>query len=135
MKMEVEKKSCQLQPHVRDLMETLLEKSPELLDENDLMNLTDRDYCQRELGLKLAGFPLLRRIEEGWDPVESRYWKKEYAGRYFVTCQWWRDDHYHNAASLLRFVEQLIDRRAGHPGLGELERHQSAFQKYPGQPE
>ena len=126
----------QLQPLVRNLMKTLLEDYPGLLSEDDRRNLLDRDYCQGRLGLQLGGFALLRRREDGRIiSGHGRYWQKVYAGRYFVTKEWWRKYHRHNAERLFHWVADLIDRNAGQPGITALERHRAAFQKYLGQPE
>ncbi len=125
--------SKQLQPLVRDLMQTLLADYPDLLGEEELVNLLDRDYCQRRLGLNTGGFSLIRRVED--DRIingHGRYGAKVYGGRFFVTSQWWKDDHAHNGASLLRWVEQLVSRNAGKAGLAALERHKTALDSYVG---
>ena len=120
-----------IQPLVQSLMKTLLEEYPDLLSENDRRNVMDRGYCKSRLGLELGGFALLRRREDGrFVSDRARYWKKVYAGRYYVTNHWFKQYHHHNGGRLIRFVEQLIDRRAGHPGLAALEKHRAAFQKY-----
>ena len=125
----------QLQPLVRSLMKTLLEDYPGLLSEDDRRNLMDKDYCKGRLGLQ-PNYPLLRPRKEGiMDGIHPRYYGKVYAGRYYVTKEWWKQHHSRNARSLLNWVTDLIDRNAGQPGLTVLERHRAAFQKYLGQPE
>ena len=124
-----------VQPLVRRLMKTLLEDYPTLLDDGDIRNLMRRDYCQDSLGLYLSGFPLLRRREEGREvSSHPRYYVKVYAGRYFVTKEWWKDYHFQNARSLLRWVAELISRRVGHPGVAALEKHRATLQNYLGYP-
>ena len=126
----------QIQPLVRNLMQTLLDDSPSLLTERDRRNLMDQDYCRDELDLKIDGLPLLRNQEEGVEiSGHARYWTKVYAGRYLVTNNWWRRAHLHNAAALLRWVEELIQRNAGQPGIAELESCRAAFQNYLDHPE
>lgn len=121
----------QLQPIVRDLMRTLLEDYPDLLGEADLRNLMDNEYCQRRLGLQLGGFALLRRREDGrMISGHGRYWKDVYARQYYVTSQWWRDDHSRNAGAMIRWAEELIDRWEGHPGIAALQRHRDALRAY-----
>ena len=43
-----------LQPLVRKLMTTLLEDYPTLLDEADLRNLMDPDYCKTSMGIQIS---------------------------------------------------------------------------------
>ena len=125
-----------IQPLVQSLMKTLLEDYPDLLSENDRNNLMSEGYCEGRLGLHLGGYPLLRPREEGrMDGGHARYWGKVYAGRYYVTNNWWKQHHSRNARSLLRFVSVIMEHRPGHPGLGALERHRAAFQKYLEHPE
>ena len=123
-----------LQPLARDLIRTLLEDYPSLLTETDIVNLMDRDYTQKILGLQLAGFPLLRRREAGRRGSDSdrqdRFYTRLYAGRFYVCSQWWRDDHLDNARSLLRFVGELAGRDPDHPGIPVLERHMRALEEY-----
>ncbi|MCY4654860.1 MAG: hypothetical protein OXC95_17065 [Dehalococcoidia bacterium] len=120
-----------IQPLVQALMNILLEESPGLLTQRDLRNLMDSGYCKRELDLKLGNHALLRRQEDGREiNGHSRYWKDIHGGQYYVCSQWWKSDHCHNAESLLRFIERLIDRRKRRPGVGELEQHRSAFRDY-----
>ncbi len=120
-----------LQDIIRDLMRTLLEGYPGLLTDEDLRNLEDMDYCQHTMGFRGTGVPILRPIELG--PKVSghnRYWTKPYDGRYFVSKEWWATHHSHNADSLLRWVEQLINRELAHPGSDALRRHRDELQLY-----
>ncbi len=126
----------QVQPIVRNLMKTLLEDHPSLLTETDIENLTNRDYTQNILGLKLAGFSLLRRKEAGRrgsnNDRYNRFYSKLYADRFYVCSQWWRDDHLANAKSLLRLVEEIAHRTPSHPGIPDLERSARALENYIG---
>ena len=125
-----------VQPYVQSLMKMLLEDYPTLLDDADIRNLMNRDYCQKILGFQLGGFPLLRRMEVGRkgsdNDSQDRYYAKLYGGEFYVCSQWWRDDHPANAQSLLRFVTQLAERNPNHPGVRALERHKQALQDYIG---
>ena len=121
--------SERIQPLVQDLMTTLLEHHPPLLDGIDESNWMDRDYCKTRLGLKISNLPLLRRKEEG---SSVRYWKKLYRGRFYVCSQWAKTYHCSNAESLLQFVDDLAHRRQGHPGAPALERHRQALRAYIG---
>lgn len=126
----------EIQPLVRNLMQTLLDDFPSLLTERDRKSLTDQDYCRDELGLKIDGLPLLRSQEEGVEiSGHYRYWTKVYGGRYHVTNNWWRRDHLHNAEALLRWVEELIRRNAGQPGIDELANRRADFRNYLGHPQ
>lgn len=110
-----------LQPIVRRLMSVLLEDHPTLLDDADVLNLLNSDYCQNELRLQTSGFALLRTEREGRSVSgHSRYWAKLYAGKYYVCSQWWKDYHRHNAGSLLRFVTKFVQGNPGHPGIPAL---------------
>lgn len=124
----------QIQPLVRNLMQTVLEGFPGLLTESDRSNLTDKDYCRNELGLKTAGRELLRQHGEGTViNGHRRYYSKVYAGHYLVTSEWWKQDHFHNAEALLRWVEELIRRNAGQTeAVAALESHRAAFRNYLG---
>ena len=120
--------SRQIQPLVRSLMTTLLEDFPDILSQAKLRKLTDVDYCRHELDLKLGGFALLRRRESGqWT---ERYWAKLYGRRYYITNNWWPNNHCHNARSLIRFVGGLIDSRPEHTGVSELRKHRMALRDY-----
>ena len=121
----------QIQPLVRTLMKTMLEDFPGLLSRRDLRNLMDSGYSKRELALKLGNHALLRRQEDGREiNGHARYWKDIYGGQYYVCSEWGKQNHYHNAESLLRFLEELIDGRKGQPGVAKLEEHRSAFLNY-----
>lgn len=131
-----ESETDQIQPLVRNLMQTLLDDSPSLLTERERRNLMDQDYCRDELDLKIDGLPLLRNQEEGVEiSGHARYWTKVYGDRYLVTNNWWRRAHLHNAESLLRWVKELIQRNAGQPGIAELESRRDDFQNYLEHPE
>ena len=120
-----------IQPLVRNLMQTILEDFPSLLTESDRSKLMERSYCRDQLGLGLGGFALLRHQGEGVEiNGQARYWQRAYADRYLVTNNWGRQYHRHNAAALLRWVEELIRRNAGQPGIAELESCLAAFQNY-----
>ncbi len=78
-----------VQPLVQRLMKTLLEDYPTLLDDTDIRNLLNRDYCKTNLGLQIGNHALLRRVEDGrMINGRSRYWAKLYAGRFYVCSQW-----------------------------------------------
>lgn len=117
-------------------MKALLEDHPSLLTETDVENLMDRDYTQHILGLRIAGFSLLRPREAGRrgsdNDGQDRYYAKLYGGRFYVCSQWWRDDHLDNARSLLRLVEEIAERNRDHPGTTDLERHKAALTGYLG---
>lgn len=125
--------SGQIQPLVRNLMQTVLEDFPSLLTESDHGNLMDKDYCRQSLGLEIGGFALLRSQGEGAgnNGRPRRYWQKVYAGRYFVTNNWWGAKHRHNAEALLRWVEALIQRSSGQSAAA-LEHHRAALRDYLG---
>ena len=123
----------QLQPLVRNLMKTLLEDFPTLLDDADKRNLMNPDYCEKGIGLRIGGFALLCNMETGRHVSgHSRYWAKLYAGRFYVCNNWWKSDHFHNAKSLLRFATELMQRKSDHPGAPALERHKKELRDYIG---
>ncbi len=123
----------ELQPIVRNLMKTLLEDHPTLLDETDLRNLMNSDYCKNRLGLQLGNLALLRRVESGREiSGHARYWEKRHGGQFYVCSQWWKDYHLDNAKSLLRFVTELSQSNPEHPGAPPLERHTEALRDYIG---
>ena len=125
----------QIQPLVRNLMETLLDDFPSLLDDADLVSIMDNEYCKKALGLRIGNYPLLRGIEDGRKiGGHGRYGEKVYGDKFYVCSQWWKSYHLANAASLLRFVDELIGRRAGHPGLSALQKHRAELQAYIGYP-
>ena len=122
-----------VQPLVRRLMQTLLVDYPTLLDDMDIRNLLNRDYCKSNLGLQIGNHALLRRVEDGRKiSGRDRYWKDVYADRFYVCSQWWREHHVDNARSLLRFVEGLIEKMPADPGIPELKRHRQAIRDYIG---
>lgn len=111
-----------LQDIIRGLMTTLLEDYTDLLTDADLRNLEDGDYCRQSMGLRGLGVPFIRPIELGPQiSGHNRYWTRPYGGRYLVSKEWWANYHSHNATSLLRWVEQLVDRNPTHPGIPALQ--------------
>ncbi len=120
----------EFQKLVEQLMETLLSFCPQLLDQNEKRDLSTLEFCKRHLGLKTSNLPLLRRVEEGYRiSGHGRYWHEPF-GDYYVCKEWWKDDHEHNAKSLLEFVERLLERKAEHPDVRELDKHRQAFDTY-----
>ena len=123
----------ELQPIVRNLMKTLLEDYPTLLDETDLRNLMNSDYCKNRLGLQLSNLALLRRVESGRAiSGRDRYYKELYSDQFYVCSQWWKAYHLDNARSLLRFVTELSQSNPEHLGAPALERHAKALRDYIG---
>ncbi len=123
--------SGQIQPIVRGLMKTLLEDHPTLLDEGDTQKLMDSDYCKRILGLTIGNFPLLRSVEAGrFEGRRARYWNHVYDGRFYVCSQWWKDHHAENAASLLRFVQEIAAKKPDNPGVNALSSHKRELSDY-----
>ena len=129
---------AELQPLVRDLMETLLVRT-DFLDESEKKNLESPKFCKR-LGLRTNGKELLRPVEEGYTVSEyssaegrhverPRFWKERF-GSHYVTKEWPKRDHEHNAKKLLEFVKELIERKAEHPEVRNLDRHRQAFDTY-----
>lgn len=112
---------------VQKLMKALLEDHPSLLDEADLRNLMDKDYCKNRMGLRISNYPLLRPQEDG---KSARYYAKLYNSRFYLCSQWWKAHHCVNAKSLLQFVDDLAQRKQGHPGVSALERHRQALRDY-----
>ena len=123
-------KHGRIQPLAQSLMTTLLEGYPPLLDETDLRNLMDRDYCKNILGLKIGSIPLL--CEETDGRTRNRYYKELFGGRFFVSSQWAKPNHLSNARRLLQFVEELAERKPEHPGVPALERSRKALREYVG---
>ena len=125
-----------LQPLVRKLMTTLLEDYPTLLDDADLHNLMDPDYCKTSMGLQISNFPLLRGRADGRKGSESdrldRYYSRLYAGHLYVCSQWWKAHHLANAGNLLQFVNGLAQRKPNHPGMPALERSRNDLRDYVG---
>ena len=128
--------SDRIQPFVHNLMQTLLDESSSLLTEKERRDLMDQDYCRDVLRLKIGGFALLRQKEAGRKiSGRDRYWAQAYADRFYVTSQWGKANHRHNAECLLRWVKELIRRNAGQPGIAELESCRDDFQNYLEHPE
>ena len=120
-----------LQDMVQGLMRTLLEDHQSLLSESDQLNLMNPDYCQEHLDLHLGGLPLLRHKQEGRSISEhDRYYEKVYAAQFLVSNNWWKRHHYHNAASLLRLVDGLIDKNTGNEGMSALNAHRAELLGY-----
>ena len=120
-----------IQPLVRNLMRTLLERCPTILDQEDVSNLMDAQFCKETLFLKIGNQALLRERHQGREVNgHNRYWEKLYAGKFYVCKEWWKDHHLENAKNLLRF-SQLLARRNLHPSaISELEGHISALRKF-----
>lgn len=122
-----------LQDIVRGLMQTMLADFPGLLTERQMHGLVNPEYCRDVLNLELGGFALLRKKEEGKSiSGHPRYWSQVFADQYYVTNNWWKPHHVHNAASLLRFVETLLDNRPSSPAIPSLQTHQMALKEFLG---
>ncbi len=120
-----------LQDIVQGLMHTLLENQRALLSDSDLQNLSDPDYCQEELGLRLGGFPLLRHKQQGRSiSGHDRYYRKIYGESHLVSNNWWKRHHLHNAGGLIRLIDQLTDKNTGKTGLAELDVHRVSLLSY-----
>ena len=121
----------QLQDLVRGLMKTLLEESPILLDDADLRNLMDYQYCAKQLRLKIGNHALIREQQQGREVNgRSRYWKDLYAGRFYVCSQWWKDYHLHNANSLLQYLDKLSREKPKQPDILKLDRHKALLDEF-----
>lgn len=119
-----------LQKIVRFLMKTLLQDHPTLLDHSDIRNLMDSDFCKNSLGLQISHFPLLRTLADGRElSGHTRYCKDPYADKYYVCSQGWKAYHRVNAGALARYLDGIIQRRAGHPGQAALRRHREDLQR------
>ena len=95
-----------LQDIVKDLMRTVLEESPETLDEETIDRL---ETARNPLGLKIGNHTLLRKVSDGrMVGGHGRYWTRPYAGKWYVCSQWSKQDHRHNARTLGAWVESLI---------------------------
>lgn len=120
-----------LQPVVRGLMRTLLDECPTLLDEDELRGLTNSQYCKSVLSLKIVNHALLREREDGREiSGRSRYWQDVYGGRFYVCSEWWKDNHLHNANSLLTFLNRLERSKPNHPDIAEIKRHQKLLRDF-----
>lgn len=120
-----------IRPLVQELMQTLLVRCPTILDQNDLSNLMDAQYCKNTLLLRLGKYALLRERRQGYKIEGSnRYWKELYAGKFYVCSQWQKIDHHENAKSLLRFAELLVLRKSHHPEISELDNHIAALRRF-----
>lgn len=120
------------QPIVQALMATLLEEHPSLLDDEAIHNLMDSDYCKNVLGIKIANHALLRKVERGaLINGHARYWTtKEYAGKFYVCSEWWKDHHRANAESLHKFALAIAQNNPNHPGIPALNEHIKALSDY-----
>ena len=115
---------------VKDLMQTLLVDAPELLNIEHRHDLQEKEYCSKELGLKIGNLPLLRRTGSGTEVNGyNRYWRDPYGG-FYVCSQWWKLHHRSNARSLLTFIKDVIERNKEHPDAQALRRHEQAFLDY-----
>ena len=116
---------------VQDLMATLLEEHPTLLDEATIDNLMKLDYCRNALRIKIS-FPILRRVEDGRKINRySRYYKDEYAGKFYVCSEWQKKDHRANAESLRQFALAIAQNNPDdHPGIPALNNHIKALSDY-----
>ena len=122
-----------LQNLVRGLMITLLDECPTILDDQDLRNLMDGQYCDDTLSLKIAGLGLLRDREEGRSVSgHDRYWKDLYGGRFYVCNNWWKAHRFHNANSLLEFLGALAFRNPQHPDISEIDKHRTRLREFIG---
>ena len=120
-----------LQPIVENLMKTLLEDHPTLLEDAERDDLMDREYCKGALRIKIGNFALLRHSEDGREVNgHSRYWKRRYADKFHVCSQWWKKDHIENARSLARFATRLAERKPDNPGILALKKHIKKLNAY-----
>ena len=95
-----------LQDIVRDLMHIVLEDLPETLDAETIRHL---ETAKNPLRLKIGNHTLLRKVPDGrMIGGHSRYWKRPFAGRWYVCSQWWTQDHAHNAGALSAWVDSLV---------------------------
>ena len=116
---------------VATLMRTLLEDHPALLGERQVADLMDAEYCKNVLGLSLSNLALLRYRDQGrMIQRRARYWRRVYAGEFYVCSQWWKDHHQDNARALSRFVSKLVKRSPEHPGARTLSRYVEALDRY-----
>lgn len=117
-----------IQPLVQALMRTLLVDHPSLLSVDEKTRLTDKEYCKKDVGLKIGNHALIRGIEKGKEIGEHpRYWTDPY-GDFYVCKEWQKSFHCDNARSLLVFVKELIPRKSEHGNT--LRQHAKAFCDY-----
>ena len=114
------------QPLVQSLMKTLLVNAPTLLSEEHKAGLQCKEYCQKELGLKIS-YPLLVKVDGRQVNGRDRYYKEQF-GAFYVCSEW--KSHSHNAQRLLDFVESLCASNAGEQGVEALRCHKQAFSRY-----
>ena len=120
-----------LQKLVRAVMRTLLDECPTLLDDDDIRGLMDNEHCKNVLHLKISNFALLRAHENGRNiNGHDRYWRDVYGGRFYVSSQWWKDHHIHNANSLLNFLDRLARNKPNHPDIGQIDRHRALLRDF-----
>ena len=120
-----------IQPIVQDLMATLLEIYPSLLDDADVHNLMDSDYCKNVLGIEISNHALLRKVEHGrMVSGHSRYYAKIYADKFYVCSQWWKANHLSNANSLYKFAQGIVEKKPNDLGIPVLKKHLKAFSDY-----
>ena len=108
-------------------MKTLLVNAPTLLSEEHKACLQCKEYCQKELGLKMS-YPLLVKVDGRQVNGRDRYWKEQF-GEFYVCSEW--KSHSHNAQRLLDFVEGLCASNAGEQGVEALLCHKQVFSRYP----
>ena len=115
-----------LQNLVQDLMKTLLDECPTLLDYDDIRGLMDNVHCKNVLSLKIGNYALLREREHGYQiNGYNRYWKDVYGNRFYVCSQWGKPNHQYNANSLLNFLDRLERNRPNHADIANLDAHRS----------
>ena len=110
-------------------MRTLLVARPALLSDAEKRDLQDNEYCKSRLGLQIANFGLIRRIESGrtGNDGRDRYYAAPYGG-FYVCSEWWKTYHCANAESLLAWVEDLISQKPERADA--LRPHAQAFRGY-----
>lgn len=114
---------------VEELMRTLLEDCPGLLEERELAELTGAGYCRRALELRIANLQLVRhRGRDHMVRSQGRYWVRAFAGRFQVCSQWWRGHHRSNARALARYASRLATKNPGHPDVPSLRPHVEALE-------
>lgn len=78
-----------IQPLVQNLMETLLEDFPSLLDAVDEHNMMDREHCKKALGLHIGNYSLLRLQKDGREVGgRARYYQQIYGSKFYLCSQW-----------------------------------------------